>query len=462
MENLRVSSYIILVKLDNENGKYMLLHGYTGAIDLIDADLAAYLRDNKHDTSTSSLLPSEIKKRLYKRGYLTNKTEEEEYLYVNKMAAILHKKETLTQISYTTVVTYDCNFRCPYCFEHTLHAENRPLSDKTLTAEMIDNIYNNIAKIEAKYQRSRERIKFMELYGGEPLLAKNRDIVQYIVKRGCEMNFKFRAITNGYDLEYYKDLLNPEQISSLQITIDGKKECHDSRRIHYSQGATFDKILKNIEMALQQGVHILVRINTDRIISDQLEELFTIFQQLHFFDYKGFSMESALLRNHNTNGVENIQFMSMKEYLLKHKDAKYKYGCQYQHLYKNILNTIQGKGRMNLHSTYCNSQCNGYVFDPLGKLYPCWDFVGDPQHIIGDYNNTSLTINSLGESWRNHDIRYGDKCKNCKYAFLCGGGCLARATLIKGKFKNSDCNNFPIIIKEAANRAFNEYKANII
>lgn len=47
MENLRVSSYIIPVKLENENGKYMLLHGYTGAIDIVDEDLAIYLRENK-------------------------------------------------------------------------------------------------------------------------------------------------------------------------------------------------------------------------------------------------------------------------------------------------------------------------------------------------------------------------------------------------------------------------------
>lgn len=462
MENLRVSSYIIPVKLENENGKYMLLHGYTGAIDIVDEDLAIYLRENKEVNTIDNLFSSDIKERLHKRGYLTEKTEEEEYSYVNKMAGLLHQKETLTQISYTMVVTYDCNFRCPYCFEHTLHGENRPLSDKTLTFEMVDNIYSNIARIEKKYQRNSERSKLMELYGGEPLLAKNKEIVQYIVDRGCIMNFKFKAITNGYDLEYYKDLLNPNQIAFLQITIDGKKECHDSRRTHYLYGSSFDKILRNIEMALQQGVYVVVRINTDNIIFEQLEDLYKIFKQFNFLTYKEFSIESALLRNNHTSGIDNIQFMSTKEYLSKHKNANYKYGCQYQYLYKNILNVMQGKERMHLHATYCNSQCNGYVFAPSGHIYSCWDLVGNPQHIIGNYNKSTIKINTTGESWRNHDIRYGNKCKHCKYAFLCGGGCLARATFNEGKFKNFDCNSFPIITKEAANRAFNEYKANIV
>lgn len=35
MENLRTSSYMIPVKLEKEEGKYMLIHGYTGAIDIV-------------------------------------------------------------------------------------------------------------------------------------------------------------------------------------------------------------------------------------------------------------------------------------------------------------------------------------------------------------------------------------------------------------------------------------------
>lgn len=33
MDTLRTSSYTIPIKLDSEEGKYMLIHGYTGAID---------------------------------------------------------------------------------------------------------------------------------------------------------------------------------------------------------------------------------------------------------------------------------------------------------------------------------------------------------------------------------------------------------------------------------------------
>lgn len=35
MGTLRTSSYMIPVKLESEKGKYMLIHGYTGAMDIV-------------------------------------------------------------------------------------------------------------------------------------------------------------------------------------------------------------------------------------------------------------------------------------------------------------------------------------------------------------------------------------------------------------------------------------------
>lgn len=39
MDNLRVSSYMIPVKLEQEEGMYMLIHGYTGAMDIVSENL---------------------------------------------------------------------------------------------------------------------------------------------------------------------------------------------------------------------------------------------------------------------------------------------------------------------------------------------------------------------------------------------------------------------------------------
>ena len=85
---LRMSSYTIPVKLENEDGKYMLIHGYTGAIDIVSEKLfhCMKLADAMDDLSEETMST------LRKRGYITTKTKEEEHEYVSRMARALTKK----------------------------------------------------------------------------------------------------------------------------------------------------------------------------------------------------------------------------------------------------------------------------------------------------------------------------------------------------------------------------------
>ena len=82
MENLRTSSYMIPVKLEKEEDKYMLIHGYTGAIDIVTENLLEKIKSiaKGHDFSDNML------QQLIKRGYITTKTQEEEYAYVGTVA----------------------------------------------------------------------------------------------------------------------------------------------------------------------------------------------------------------------------------------------------------------------------------------------------------------------------------------------------------------------------------------
>ena len=64
---LRTSSYMIPVKLEKEEGKYMLIHGYTGAIDIVTENLLEKIKSfaKGHDFSDNML------QQLIKRGYIT-------------------------------------------------------------------------------------------------------------------------------------------------------------------------------------------------------------------------------------------------------------------------------------------------------------------------------------------------------------------------------------------------------
>ncbi len=113
METLRTSYYMIPVRLEKEAGKYMLIHGYTGAVDIVSEELLAKIKS----VSSGNNFSESTLQTLLKRGYVTTKTQEEEYAYVARMARALHRKNDILNTAFTWVVTYNCNFRCPYCFE---------------------------------------------------------------------------------------------------------------------------------------------------------------------------------------------------------------------------------------------------------------------------------------------------------------------------------------------------------
>lgn len=75
---LHTSLYTIYVKLDEPN-RYLLVHGYTGAIDVVNKEVVKLLKNSKKEiTVLSNNLKINTINTLTQRGYITKKTEEEE------------------------------------------------------------------------------------------------------------------------------------------------------------------------------------------------------------------------------------------------------------------------------------------------------------------------------------------------------------------------------------------------
>ena len=72
------------------------------------------------------------------------------------------------------------------------------------------------------------------------------------------------VITNGYELESFLDFIEEYKIYQLQVTVDGTAEINDRRRLHKDGLPTYDRILKNVELALERGVAISLRVNVGR------------------------------------------------------------------------------------------------------------------------------------------------------------------------------------------------------
>lgn len=75
--------------------------------------------------------------------------------------------------------------------------------------------------------------------------------------------------------------------------------------------------------------------------------------------------------------------------------------------------------------SYCEatSGCN-FIFTPYGEITTCLMLAGNNEHKIGDFDEEGIKINPiLDEKWSNRTVIRITKCRECKFALLCGGGC---------------------------------------
>lgn len=438
---LRTSSYTVPVKLKSTEDKYMLIHGYTGAMDVVSSSLLAIIKEA--DTKDLDLATIQL---LLRRGYLTTKTKEEEYAYVARMANALQRKYEILYSTFTWAVTYNCNFRCPYCFE------NRERKDGdtriTFSKDQVDIAYQAMSFIEPRRELHNNVIT---LYGGEPLLSENLDVVKYIVEEGNKRGYRFVAITNGYEMDSYLDLLAEDKIYKLQITIDGTKDFHNKRRIHKDGVSTFDKIIKNIKLALERGIRISARMNVDKKNINIFEELRDYFKTLRYFDFPKFDLyPSIIINNDNIKEEEGEHldiiddakcFLDSFEYLTPH--------IKEYSVYQNIYNSLQNKCALHLKSVNCAAQVNGFVLDALGGIYPCWETLGERGALLGTYNKFHIKWNEkIRKEWKCNNVSDRITCMHCRYALLCGGSCVHH-------HDTKHCVIFKRAVNEAVNTAYN-------
>ncbi len=457
MKNLNLSYYTISVKLNSEPDKYLLVHGYTGAIDIVNEKIW----EQMNNFSENHLLPPEIINLLVQRGYLTTKNKAEEVEHVTQLAQTLHKVQKKLYKSFGFIVTYNCNFRCPYCFENIISKHGNNWGKQVFTKEMVDKAYEAMFKIEPRKELHTNKIL---LYGGEPLLSENKDIVSYILLKGAQLGYSFKIITNGYDIDHYIDVLDANYIYLIQITIDGNREHHNSRRFHYLEGNSYDKILKNIGLLINKNINVVVRVNTDNNNIHDFNFLKDEFKALGYDKSSHLKIYSSFLRKFkdNLSVSQNIDYLPNIESL--HRKSRKEYNeliyCHDFNIAKDFYYYLVHKSRCKLYSASCTSQFGSYIFDPKGDIYTCTEIVGRKEHIIGSYLGDDIQWSEVRNHWFEKNTSNSVGCKDCKYSLLCGGPCLARVPHTKSGFNSFYCSEYKKIFSLSVNKAYTAYKNN--
>ncbi len=454
---MRTSNYNIYVPLvDSE--RFILVHGYTGAVDVVSADVVDFLQDfnRMNGDKRNNSMDKKTIETLIRRGYLTERTPEQENQHLLQIASLLLKKYQKVDFpEFVIIPTYDCNLRCFYCYENKLHAKGSKWLKTRITKEQIDAIFQAIPDLCSDNINEGE----VTLYGGEPLLVENLGIVEYIIEKGRKVNLSFGAVTNGVALEYFKDFLGDKKITRLQISMDGPPRIHDKRRFLSDGSGTFQLISQNINMALDKGVKVTVRINVDRLTVSGLPTLIRIMEENGWFSQEKFwayvstvHCPAKLFSRQMLRDSELFQeFDKIKELVSEPKRILINDGG-IKRLFKKGLSDNHFPP---LRASFCAASAKMYVFDPFGDVYGCWETVGDTKQRIGRYFPELKIGNDFMESWSKINITNLPKCQKCKYALFCAGGCAYQ--IYSNSVSNSFCEDFQMCFAKSVVSAYREF-----
>ncbi len=448
---LRASDYNIYIKSD-VGGEWCLVHGYRGSIEIVDSGTVKWLKTRLKGQAPKPKVIS----RLEKRGFLTISTPAEEQNVISNIVtkAYDRKKE---QAAFTLIVSYDCNFRCSYCLQRPTQNKGSDFLKQAMSEEILKSAF--------RFMDSFEGTPRLCLYGGEPFLPANEAMLNKIFAWAQERKITITCISNGYCWAEFENFITPEYIRDIQVTVDGPPEIHDRRRRPLDGNGSFWTIIDNVERALKRNVPINLRINTDSQNIAQIDRLTAILYARGFYDYKHFTTHVyPVFDNKCTSAAQLFDLQEMRRKLTDllnktsgEEQQALKYTCRTL-LYDKVSRAMEN-GRFPPGVESCGAIVNGWVLDPLGRLYACLERVGNDNKTdqIGTFYPKVVYFSESLTSWRDrvNNVLLG-KCLDCQYVLLCGSGCQARAIRGTGSNLGKDCFLYPSDFEMSIRASLNE------
>lgn len=442
-QKLRASDYEMIFPL--ENGKTLLVNGLYGAYDIVDKSDAELI-------TTPACLSEPVLQRLKDRGHITHFTSEEE----RENARIISRMYWLIpyqgMLDIVLLPTYNCNFRCEYCFERKRLDKGREWLEKAISPQMIEAVFSQIRA----YMSNGVKLRHVILYGGEPLLYKNAQAIQKICDYCSELGIPLICVTNGYELDKFIDIIAAHKFDFLQITVDGVGPVHDARRYLAGGRGSYEKIMSNISLALERDIPIHLRINVNRANLTSAMELPNEFRMRGFTDNAHFSYyfkaTTACFEDEPQNAVTDEELFNALSACNECSEAP-NFDVRHSRVYNDMASRVMRALKLDsypaLSPAHCGAESNMLVVDPEGVLYTCWDVVSMEEYAVGytDIDAGRFLFNFDFPKWRTRTVDQMKDCFGCPMLMNCGGGCAIESQNTYGDMSRGFCGS----VREAYN-----------
>lgn len=303
-------------------------------------------------------------------------------------------------------IAHDCNLACQYCFaeEGEYHGRRALMSFET-GKKALDFLIANSG--------NRQNLE-VDFFGGEPLM--NWEVVKQLVEYGRSQEeehhkkFRFTLTTNGVLLnDEIMEFCNKE-MSNVVLSLDGRKEVNDRMRPFCKGAGSYDLIVPKFQKFAESRnqTNYYVRGTFTRNNLDFSEDV------LHFADlgFKQMSIEPVVsdpeepyaIRKEDLPQILSEYDKLAVEYINRKKEGR---GFNFFHF---MIDLQQGPCVAKRLSG-CGSGTEYLAVTPWGDLYPCHQFVGQEDFLLGNVEE-GITNTKVRDEFKLCNVYAKEKCRD--------------------------------------------------
>ena len=323
-------------------------------------------------------------------------------------------------------IAHDCNLACKYCFaEEGEYHGRKALMSYEVGRKALDFLVAG----------SGNRVNLeVDFFGGEPLL--NWQVVKDLVAYGRSLEephhkkFRFTLTTNGVLLN--DDILEfaNREMANIVLSIDGRKQIHDLMRPHRGGQGSYEEVVPKYKKvaASREQMNYYVRGTFTRNNLDFAEDVKHLadegFEQISVEPVVAPDTEAYALREEDVPAILAEYDKLALEYIRRKKEGK---GFNFFH----FMIDLEGGPCVAKRLSGCGSGTEYLAVTPWGDLYPCHQFVGQEEFLMGNVEEGIIRAD-IRDTFKTCNVYAKEKCRDCFAKFYCSGGCAANAYHFSG------------------------------
>ncbi len=328
-------------------------------------------------------------------------------------------------------IAHDCNLACQYCFaEEGEYHGKRELMSYEVGRKALDFLVANSGN-----RRNLE----VDFFGGEPLM--NFQVVKDLVAYGRSLEethdkkFRFTLTTNGVLLnDDIMEFANKE-MGNVVLSIDGRKEVHDRMRPFRKGAGSYDLIVpkfqKFADSRHQEKYYVRGTFTHNNLDFSR--------DVLHLADlgFKQISVEPVVAQETDSYAIREEDLPQlMEEYENLALEMVKRHGKENGFNFFHFMIDLEGGPCVAKRLSGCGSGTEYLAVTPTGYLYPCHQFVGNTDFLMGNVDD-GVVNTDLHDEFKSCNVYAKDKCRECFARFYCSGGCAANSYNFHGDIHNA-------------------------